>query len=449
SGTTTPQFEGSRPQSQLSEAVPDHRVPLLLLSVNIVLSSGQEMIARSARESQRTTESDRYGQSSPDPMVTVMTEMSISEENLNKMENILETWSNNLKSNVMMELRKWRLALVEQHKLEMKKERERHAAHVAGINVEMDGLKDLLNTYQTSNQRKDEVIMNLTRAIDRQRERTELMRRFTHWRLQRCAAREEVSCGSKVAEQHYHLQLKRKVWVAWHSLIQTDWRETVERACRARAEEVCLQLSADYEAKLAEHVDALHRAQAEIQRLRAERERYEDSMKKAFMRGVCALNIEALSMFHTGGTGGQERGELHPVVCSILARPHALAQPLWTLQCHPAPPTAIQKSSARMVTAGQQKASKTVTARITGRSELTRMGRPPSSMQVMGVSPPMSSVIVERHHPVTQRTVSQATAAKFPRSALQSQTVSSTKSSSSQARGQTSAFHVHSIKVVD
>ena len=48
------------------------------------------------------------------------------------------------------------------------------------------------------------------------------------------------------------------------------------------------------------HEEALEKAQAEIQRLRVERGHYEDSMKKAFMRGVCALNMEALSMFHSG-----------------------------------------------------------------------------------------------------------------------------------------------------
>ncbi|XP_076853778.1 centrosomal protein POC5 isoform X3 [Brachyhypopomus gauderio] len=481
SGTTTPLLGGSRPPSQISQ--------------------GREMEARFERESERTlTRSDRSGQSSPDPTITMMTEMFISEENLNKMENILDTWSNNLKSNVMMELRKWKLTLMEQHKLEMKKEREKHAAHVAGINAEMDSLKDLLKTYQTSNQRKDEVITNLTRAVDRQRERTELMRSFTHWRLQRCTTREEVQ-GCRMADQHYQLQLKRKVWAAWHSLIQTDWRARVERACRARAEEVCLQLSTDYEAKLAEHVDALRRAQAEIQRLHAERERYEDSMKKAFMRGVCALNIEALSMFHTGGTAGQDRDaapsgdepsssasrpfqtaastRLSPTFMESPTQPglslsstegtetgrftsqagydtaSSRAGPLHstTVLNSALPPggstTSLRQSSARMVTAGQQKASKTVTARITGRTELTKTGRPPSSVQVMGVAPPMSSVIVERHHPVTQLTVAQATAAKFPRSSLQSRTVSSTKNSSGQTRGQTSAFHIHSIKVVD
>ncbi|XP_060763137.1 centrosomal protein POC5 isoform X5 [Neoarius graeffei] len=288
SATCPQQLEGSRPQSQVSE--------------------GEEVASRSDRGSEGThSDSDRSGKSSPDHVINVMMEMFVSEENLNKMEDILDTWSNNLKSNVMMELRRWKIAFVEQHRLEMTKEREKHAAHVAGINAEMDSLKDLLNTYQISNQRKDEVIVNLTRAVDRQRERVELMRSFTQWRLQHSAVKEEAQ-ASKLAEQHYQLQLKKKVWAAWHSLIQRGWRERAERACRARAEEVCLQLSADYEAKLAEHAEALQKAQAEIQRLHRERERYEDSMKKAFMRGVCALNIEALSMFHTADTGRQEQG---------------------------------------------------------------------------------------------------------------------------------------------
>lgn len=61
---------------------------------------------------------------------------------------------------------------------------------------------------------------------------------------------------------------------------------------------------------VSQQVEALQKAQAEIQRLHTERDRYEESMKKAFMRGVCALNIEALSMFQTGDTGRQERGKL-------------------------------------------------------------------------------------------------------------------------------------------
>lgn len=43
----------------------------------------------------------------------------------------------------------------------------------------------------------------------------------------------------------------------------------------------------------------MEEAKAEILRLHSERDQYEDTMKKAFMRGVCALNLEAMTMFQS------------------------------------------------------------------------------------------------------------------------------------------------------
>ena len=42
---------------------------------------------------------------------------------------------------------------------------------------------------------------------------------------------------------------------------------------------------------------SLEVARAEIANLHNERDSYEETMKKAFMRGVCALNMEAMNMF--------------------------------------------------------------------------------------------------------------------------------------------------------
>ncbi|XP_076588051.1 centrosomal protein POC5 isoform X2 [Chaetodon auriga] len=394
--------------------------------------------------------SERSRPNTPDPRESAVTEMFISEEKISKMENILDTWSNNLKSNVLTELRKWKLALKEQHKLEMKKERERYAVQTAGLKSELESLKGLLHTYETSNQRKDEAY------------------------------------AAQVAQQHYNLQLKKKVWLGWHSLVQKHWKVKVERACRAKAEEVCTRLSTEYEAKLAEHCEAIEKAQAEIQRLRLERERYEESMKKAFMRGVCALNMEALGMFHnTEGRpeqppvheqhdilppqdeSGSTMAQLQPYpISSTRFSPVHFDRPAPSYgevedmggsgapmsRAEVLPPTTLAHSSlplggavsGRVVTASQQKPSKTVTARITARPDVSKTAR--SNLQVMGVAPPMSSVIVERHHPITQLTVGQATAAKFPRSSQQGQSSTGGRSSS---RTHTSTCHVHSIKVVD
>ncbi|KAG7243974.1 hypothetical protein INR49_006132 [Caranx melampygus] len=419
--------------------------------------------------------------------------MFISERKISKMENVLDTWSNNLKSNVLTELRKWKLAFVEQHKLEMKKEKERYEAQTAGLKSELESLKGLLHTYETSNHRKDEVIVNLSQVLDRQKEKLEKMKAFTHWRIQHTEAKEEAH-AAQVARQHYNLTLKKKVWLGWHSLVQKHWKVKVERACRARAEEVCANLSTEYEAKLAEHCEAIEKAQAEIQRLRLEREQYEESMKKAFMRGVCALNMEALSMFNTTegrpeetpvheqhdplasqeDSGSATMAQLQPypissarfspipfdqpdppshseaedVVGSGASMSRAEVLPSTTVVHTSLPLGGIASSSkqvsSRAVTASQQKPSKTVTARVTARSDVGKAAR--SNLQVLGVAPPMSSVIVERHHPVTQLTIGQATAAKYPRSSQQGQSSTGGRGSS---KTHTSTCHVHSIKVVD
>lgn len=109
----------------------------------------------------------------------------------------------------------------------MRKERERHAAQAAGLKLEMESLKELLRTYETSSQRKDEVtkqdlftftctccadwlirvegvgvllcdvsfqvIANLSQVLDRQNEKIEKMRTFTHWRIKHTEAKEEVN----------------------------------------------------------------------------------------------------------------------------------------------------------------------------------------------------------------------------------------------------------------
>ncbi|XP_056275773.1 centrosomal protein POC5 isoform X2 [Pseudoliparis swirei] len=436
------------------------------------------------------TVAQRSRPSSPQPPEFDVTEMFISEGNINKMENILDTWSHNLKTNVLTELRKWKLAFMEQHKLEMRKERERYAAQTADLRSELDSLKGLLHTYETSNQRKDEVIGNLSQVLDRHKERLEKMRVFTHWRIQHTEVKEEAH-AAQVAQRHYNSQLKKKVWLGWHSLIQRHWKVKMERACRARAEEVCTHLSAEYEAKLAEHCVAIEKAQAEIQRLRLERERYEESMKKAFMRGVCALNMEAIGMFHTTTEGRPVPPSAHdhhdtlpPEDESTSTQPYPY--PISSTQFSPVhfdcpdpshsqvedlmgsggpvsraeviPPTTLVHSSlplggtasshkqvsGRVITAPQQKPSKTVTARITARTDGGKAAR--GNLQVMSVAPPMSSVVVERHHPVTRLTIGQATASKFPRSSQLGQSTGGHRSSS---RTHSGTCHVHSIKVVD
>ncbi|XP_050800553.1 centrosomal protein POC5 isoform X1 [Gopherus flavomarginatus] len=422
---------------------------------------------------------------------TIVTELSVSDEKVTQIESILDLWSGSLKTNVLTELRKWKMTFIEHHKLEMRQEKEKHAANVRQLNNQMENLRELLHTYEISIGRKDEVITNLSHAIDKQKERIELMKKFTRWRIQHVEARQEAY-ANRLADRQFQIALMKRVWAAWRSLSEARWKEKVAKACQLRAEEVCVQLSKDYEAKIAELNVALEEAKADILRLHSEREQYEGTMKKAFMRGVCALNLEAMTMFQ----GKESRTDHDPVnrredpgINATGRLPPSQFDPP-----SPPPPTAatvpqeeifsshlgrastsqtrLESNSpvivasaavgsgitsaqklpvARVVTSAQQKAGRTITARITGRSDLGQKNRICSSLAVMGVSPPMSSVIVEKHHPVTQQTISQATAAKYPRTVHHASSATSVRPTGHSGRTPHCQSHtnIQSIKVVD
>ncbi|XP_077457436.1 uncharacterized protein poc5 isoform X2 [Stigmatopora argus] len=253
--------------------------------------------------------SDRGQQSIQDFTECTETDLFISDDHISKLENIVDTWTQKLKTNVLRELRKWRVAFIEQHRQAIQKEREFHLARYEALKAEADNLQQLLRIAEESNKRKEEMISNLNMAMDKQRQKLEKMRVFTHWRIQYIEAKEEAQ-ANRVALHHYDFRLKRKVWSAWHSLIQKAWKNKVEQACQAKAEEVCTQLLENYEKQLqtisTENTGALEKALAEVKRLENERERREVCMRKAFMRGVCALNLETLHLFNAAEGEAQD-----------------------------------------------------------------------------------------------------------------------------------------------
>ncbi|XP_012577157.1 PREDICTED: centrosomal protein POC5 isoform X2 [Condylura cristata] len=428
----------------------------------------------------------------------IVSDFLISDEYLQKMENVLDIWSSGLKTNIISELSKWRLNFIDWHRMEMKKEKEKHASDLKQLCGQIHSLKELQKAYEISIGRKDEVISSLSHAISKQKERIELMRTFFHWRIGHVKSRQDVY-ESKLAEQYFQRALLKKAWKGWRSVVERKWKDVIERACQARAEEVCVQISNDYENKVAMLSGALENAKAEIQRMQHEKELFEDSMKKAFMRGVCALNLEAMTIFQNKVDAGTDftnvkkedhgpgvQGKEHPAHLdpSAAPLPSSGARPLTppaaamgvtsgaafsaasltsagvasTSSAHISFPPGTGSTAVaapeemyvpRVVTSAQQKAGKTITARITGRCDFATKNRIGSSLAIMGVSPPMSSVVVEKHHPVTVQTIPQATAAKYPRTIHPESGVSTSRSLGTRSTHTPSLTSFHSIKVVD
>ena len=59
---------------------------------------------------------------------------------------------------------------------------------------EIDSLKELLHTYEQSMERKDQVISNLTHAMQKQKDRKDMMKQFCDWRIRHNDVKREVWC---------------------------------------------------------------------------------------------------------------------------------------------------------------------------------------------------------------------------------------------------------------
>ena len=69
----------------------------------------------------------------------------------------------------------------------------RHVGEGTRLQNDLEALRELLATYEQSIQRKDQVISNLTNGLQHHRNRMEVQRSFTEWKVKHNDAKREVS----------------------------------------------------------------------------------------------------------------------------------------------------------------------------------------------------------------------------------------------------------------
>ncbi|KAL8586266.1 hypothetical protein ACOMHN_003781 [Nucella lapillus] len=386
--------------------------------------------------------SDPLFRVSEPPMETVYT--TSIDQDVGKMEMMLEQWCVELKRNVLAEFSHAKIVIEQRSRQDLTREANRHSQEKTELIQELNSLKEFLHTYKLSMERKDNIISNLTHAMYRHRDKMELMRNFCQWKIHHMDSKREAFT-MKMAQCHHERALRRRVLAAWFSVIHTKWRQRVEKACQNKAQEICMQITGDYEAKIASLNEAQESSSEEIRRLQFQREKYEETMKKAFMRGVCALNMEAMSMFH-----GDENTDAPPVQggreedffdkfaenldthvpekgpTSTKAIPHDVLRysadaPLHKVVTSQGSRSMQGSAALTRPTSARSSSSSTsvpkprvVTAKTTGLKG-SDLGRSGARSLSPSLHPTVASVVVERHQPVTKQTIGLATAAKFMR----------------------------------
>ncbi|KAG5461598.1 MAG: hypothetical protein BJ554DRAFT_6185 [Olpidium bornovanus] len=148
-------------------------------------------------------------------------------------------------------------------------------------------------------------------------------RLFSRWRMAYARRQFEKFCR-RLSGRHYRHSLLRKAMYTWKSDVGNTWRKLAERKLRAAAEKQIQSLAIEYEKKIAKLSGQLHQATTIIRESQTARANYEDTMKKAFLRGVCALNMEAMSVFN-GNRRGVPSGLPENAPCSSTAAKRSTA----------------------------------------------------------------------------------------------------------------------------
>eukprot|EP00039_Didymoeca_costata_P004053 m.71108 g.71108 ORF g.71108 m.71108 type:complete len:523 (-) comp12211_c0_seq1:100-1668(-) len=219
-----------------------------------------------------------------------------AEETANKrISTFMETALQDLQREAKATISRFRTDLAQAMLNTFEEERRRYTQETYQLRKELEEVKEIARTYRTSAQSKESVIEELKSALSNEQNRAAKIESEYNEKQQALEDAEEEFKLRK-AETHYHFLLKRRCFVALAGIIKGRWKARMDRICQSKAEETVLKIQREYENQLTLVNTRLSEAYQEIEMYKRKRALYEENMKKAFMRGICALNMEAMTL---------------------------------------------------------------------------------------------------------------------------------------------------------
>ncbi|RUS73691.1 hypothetical protein EGW08_018553 [Elysia chlorotica] len=273
-------------------------------------SNSNNMYADSVNENAKVViefDSDTLVSGQNSSQFTVTPDVNVVGENL-------DTWLAKLKGDILGELGKAVVKSMKAQQEAHKQEIKDLVADKQRLQRESTRLAEEVSACEQSLARKDTLVENLTQALQASKDKVKLAKLFYTSRAE-AADQRRLAFTEKLAERHHEQQLVQRVMRAWFGLIQTRWRTRVSKGCEEQARSVCGQLSQDYEDKIKCLNSTIAILEQKVSFLQQERGQYAEQVRKAFMRGVCALNMETMSAF-----GPEEDFDVDPSTGHSLPR---------------------------------------------------------------------------------------------------------------------------------
>ncbi|KAF5395203.1 hypothetical protein PHET_05967 [Paragonimus heterotremus] len=151
-------------------------------------------------------------------------------------------------------------------------------------------LRELAKNQERTIARKDQVIDDLMTDLKRVNQSTEITLENFREKNERFL----LTFVDRLANQH----LLHRVFCAWKSTLEGSWKNRFMHKLKNEARAECERLTKEYQTKTQQLEDELKLARTEMENVRATQAEENTTLRMALMRGVCALNMETLSLFH-------------------------------------------------------------------------------------------------------------------------------------------------------
>ncbi|KAG2499165.1 hypothetical protein HYH03_002746 [Edaphochlamys debaryana] len=141
-------------------------------------------------------------------------------------------------------------------------------------------------------------------AKERRRATMAVQQLFYAWREQALLQARRRRRAEKADRFYVEVHLKRNVFRAWFREAMREHRVTLNNRYIQEVENAKRMIHEHYQGQIGELERLLADSRLQLEREAEARARLEDNMKRAFMRGVCALNIEAMNVMKRGAPPG-------------------------------------------------------------------------------------------------------------------------------------------------
>ncbi|PNH12700.1 Centrosomal protein POC5, partial [Tetrabaena socialis] len=187
-------------------------------------------------------------------------------------------------------------------------ERRRGAARLAAKEEELKLVLAELDAMRLKAQRLWELMGRACAAYGQAKERRRRtilqFQLFYSWREQAMILARRKRRVERAERWYNQVHLKRNVFRAWFREAMREHRVTVNNRYIQEVENAKRLIHDHYKGQLGDLERLLADSHARLEQEAEARARLEDNMKRAFMRGVCALNIEAMTIMKRGAPPG-------------------------------------------------------------------------------------------------------------------------------------------------